>query len=1807
MCLKLRRAALAVSVLLAVLFCVSSAGAAEFRAFWIDAWGAGVLSQAQVDTLLGVPGTSTTGQIRDANCNAVVVQVRRNCDANYPSSMGEPYMSGLSPADFNSLQAVIDAAHDTTGGKKRIEVHAWMVSFRTSGGLVYTQHSDTPTGSLTTLDNYWITRTDGGTEPSTYALDPGHPLAEDYTVNVAMDIVSNFDVDGLQFDYIRFAANNEGYNPTSIARYNQRFGLSGQPLPATEQFKQWRRDQVSAVVRKTYAKIQAVKPHVKLSVAGVTWNPSPTASTRTAFQSTRPYYDVYSDWDSWLQEGIVDAAMPMTYYDLAGSYTADWTRWINFLKDRHGNRHMYIGPGNYLNSLSNSITTLQQTRTASPAGNYAQGFSGYSYRVPYVSGTWAGFSPSLKSSVTPTWDDIPAMPWKTSPTKGHISGTVTVGCPGVWSDGIYGTTVSISGPESRSMRCDGTGFYAFIDLAPGTYTVTASRTGYTSVSETVVVQVGSVTGNMYVTDLAIAGCPPPVISNVQTVNITTTSATISWTTDQASSSQVQYGLTTSYGSTTTLDPALVTSHSQTLSGLTPGTLYHYRVISTSANGSATSSDYTFATAGPPAISNVAASSITNSAATISWTTNVAASSQVEYGLTTGYGSTTTLDPALVTSHSQALSGLAPNTLYHYRVISTNANGTSTSGDYTFTTSGPPTVSNVQATSITATSATITWITNAPADSTVDYGLTTAYGSQASGVSLVTSHGITLTGLAANTTYHYRCSSSNECGTGVSGDFTFTTTSGLAITEVAVSGITATSATISWTTDQAADSTLNYGTTSALGSQATDASLVTSHSITLTGLSPCTTYHYQCESGNASSSGVSGDYVFVTSPAPTEIILDDGDAGTTPSGTWTTVPGSGYNSDYRYAVNRRTSANATYTWTPTITTPGYYAVYCIYPQDPDPTTKATFTVNYDGGSTSKSFNQSQNTNTWNLIASSVPFAAGTGGTVVLNNLTGESNGSTRVVADAVKLVYMGTSPPPSDIIVDDLDAGAVFTGTWTEGSYAGGYDTYYKFASNVASGATHTATWTPVIPATGLYDVYCWYNSGANRTTAAKYVINYSGGAAFATVNQTAGGAAWTLIGSGLRFDAGTNGSVVLNNATGETAGTTVVVADAIRWVYVGPAGCETTPPTTPTALGATAVSTSSIQLSWSPSTDAVGVTEYKVYRDGVHVGWAASTGFVDTAGLTPNTVYEYQISACDAAGNESVLSTIVSRATLSVPPSASTVTSIRSADAWYNTNGYGFTAAGGFGPGTVAKYRYVFDANAAYTWETGTEADWNSGTLSADAPQDGSYYLHVQGFNSDGIANGDLHLGPFQYDATPPSAALPQSASASAGGIAVNYGSGSDALSGLAGLPYQVTGSNGYDSGLVSAPYVTDTSAIAPGSVVTYTITTWDAAGNQSSQTVTACKPPVDTGNLLVLTTGRQASSLAPPGLYPGSGKVFASSDSFLYGFDTNTPGQLWAPVATNGSVQGRMPVATLNGVLTVLAGSQDGNLYARNAATGEPLWTHDFGAALAVKVTGKPAGALNRTIGGYTGDVVFAATDNNDAANFVRAIRATDGSELWTYAPGNLGAIAGAPALKLSGTGGVLYVASQTYEANTGRVAAVDIATGQQLWQTPIGSVKSSAGLKSDSARVYAVTETGLLYSLDAVTGEVESGYPLNAGSRIYGAPYHVPAANGLLLSLAEGDPPYADGGLKLVSLTGPSVTWTTPVASPSAPVEFRGRVYAGSSDGKLYQLNLADGAITGSRTIGFTVGDPVIDVIKNVIFAGASDGRIYSFSLPF
>jgi hypothetical protein len=279
---------------------------------------------------------------------------------------------------------------------------------------------------------------------------------------------------------------------------------------------------------------------------------------------------------------------------------------------------------------------------------------------------------------------------------------------------------------------------------------------------------------------------PPTISGVQATGITTTGATIGWTTNEASDSQVEYGTTTAYGSSTALNAAFVTSHSQGLSGLSPGTLYHYRVKSKDATSNlATSGDFTFTTTTPdttpPTISNVQATGITTSGATITWTTDEAADTQVEYGLTTAYGSSTTLNTTLVTSHSQALSGLSASTLYHYRVKSKDAAGNpATSADFTFTTAAadttPPVISNVQATGVSGSGATITWTTDEASDSQVEYGTTTAYGSQTTlNTALVTGHSQALSGLSPSTLYHYRVTSRDAAGNpATSGDSTFTT-------------------------------------------------------------------------------------------------------------------------------------------------------------------------------------------------------------------------------------------------------------------------------------------------------------------------------------------------------------------------------------------------------------------------------------------------------------------------------------------------------------------------------------------------------------------------------------------------------------------------------------------------------------------------------------------------------------------------------------------------------------------------------------------------------------------------------------------------------------------------------------------------------------------------------------------------------------------------------------------------------------------------------------------------------------------------
>ncbi|OXM85458.1 hypothetical protein CF651_15455 [Paenibacillus rigui] len=97
-------------------------------------------------------------------------------------------------------------------------------------------------------------------------------------------------------------------------------------------------------------------------------------------------------------------------------------------------------------------------------------------------------------------------------------------------------------------------------------------------------------------------------------------------------------------------------------------------------------------------------------------------------------------------------------------------------------------------------------------------------------------------------------------------------------------------------------------------------------------------------------------------------------------------------------------------------------------------------------------------------------------------------------------------------------------------------------------------------------------------------------------------------------------------------------------VYNSTSGPDTTAPTAPAGLTATAVSSSQIQLGWTASNDNVGVTGYDVYRGGTLIGTAATAAYTDT-GLAASTAYSYTVKAKDAAGNVSAASNTASATT----------------------------------------------------------------------------------------------------------------------------------------------------------------------------------------------------------------------------------------------------------------------------------------------------------------------------------------------------------------------------------------------------------------------------------------------------------------------------------------------------------------------------------------------------------------------------------
>jgi hypothetical protein len=156
---------------------------------------------------------------------------------------------------------------------------------------------------------------------------------------------------------------------------------------------------------------------------------------------------------------------------------------------------------------------------------------------------------------------------------------------------------------------------------------------------------------------------------------------------------------------------------------------------------------------------------------------------------------------------------------------------------------------------------------------------------------------------------------------------------------------------------------------------------------------------------------------------------------------------------------------------------------------------------------------------------------------------------------ISVTFVSTA---TEIVIDNTDPGWTNTspsGSWTSGAAAGvpKIGTNYLYTAGTGgSSITRSCRWTPDIGIAGFYDVYVYYQIGANRTVGATYKVFYNGGNVSSLQNQystTPNQGGWFLVGAGLPFAAGTAGYVELGNNTPDTL---YVSADAAKFIYVAP-------------------------------------------------------------------------------------------------------------------------------------------------------------------------------------------------------------------------------------------------------------------------------------------------------------------------------------------------------------------------------------------------------------------------------------------------------------------------------------------------------------------------------------------------------------------------------------------------------------------------------------------------------------------------------
>jgi YD repeat-containing protein len=498
-------------------------------------------------------------------------------------------------------------------------------------------------------------------------------------------------------------------------------------------------------------------------------------------------------------------------------------------------------------------------------------------------------------------DTTPPTVAITAPTAGTVTGTTTVTATATDNAGVAGV----------QFKLDGVNLGAEDTTAPysASWNTTTATNGTHTITAVARDAAGNSTTSAVVTVTVSNDVTPPVISAVSASAISSSGATVSWTTDESSDSQVEYGPTVAYGSSAPLAAALVTSHSQTLSGLAPNTLYHYRVKSRDAAGNlATSADVTFLTL--PTITTGLVGYWAFDAG--SGTTAVDSSGNGNTG-TLVNGPTWSagrlnqglsfdgLSAYVNVPHTTALNAypltvavwIKTNTTTGVRGIVNKYVAGSTNGYQVFLNNGTlcawylrdATNFVYDGTACTLSipgyadnqwhqvvfvvdgaggrlyvdglqKATLGWTGTTGAPNTTQPVHIGDYAGAPGGL---------FSGLIDDVRIYNRALSSTEISN-FYGSFS-TDTSPPVLSAIAVSAIGATGATINWTTNEASDTQVEYGLTTAYGnSTLPDTSRLTSHSKRVDGLASDTVYHFRVKSRDAAGNlAVSSDSTFKTSP------------------------------------------------------------------------------------------------------------------------------------------------------------------------------------------------------------------------------------------------------------------------------------------------------------------------------------------------------------------------------------------------------------------------------------------------------------------------------------------------------------------------------------------------------------------------------------------------------------------------------------------------------------------------------------------------------------------------------------------------------------------------------------------------------------------------------------------------------------------------------------------------------------------------------------------------------------------------------